>query len=1072
MMKRIFCHIAVIFFLLFIPFKIAAQSSGYHIRNYHPREYKGFNQMWHAVQDKNGLLYFASTTNVFIFSGKHWEPVLVKSGSAVRQLAIDSSSGIIYAAVAGDFGYLERNKLGKFHYVSIIDQLSEEQKVFNDLWQIMSLNGNLYFQSSERIFVVRDKKVIDVIEAPAENKFALAFVANQRLYVRQRKVGLMEIKGNKLSLVPGGEIFADRRVLSVMPFRKDQNLILDGDDGFFKMYLNTDPRNKSTSVIEPFKKDEFLVESGVLGCQWVNDSVFCVNTRSGVGFYDRNGNQKEIIDKTSGLSDEVIAQVFVDREKNVWLMHNNGLSCIGYNSSSFIYDDNSGFKGTPEFIKKCNGVLYLACGGGLFKIKQDPLSHSITAIPTEITNTEVWDLHALNNTVFVATSNGLMQLNNDKAELVTNNLTNRITLISGMNKLVTAERGGFSVVDAQPGKKPVEEQFYEIVGQELLKIGRVDKCPEEDLYETWAVSRQKKVFHLKFGILQNKVTVRQYDTLNGFHGSENYIVYVGDSIFICDAGECFKYVPQKDTSPKAVCFEKAPEMYKMLREGKCKDLRAPYDFRLCFSSSDPAYTSCFGYDKNEKLISKRVKLGALFYDNSLQCAVIMPDGVLWALTNEFFSSFSLNAQTDTAYSFRSIVRSVHIGKDSLIFMGSEDQNIVNSDPITYSDNSVSFSFDAPIFRQNDRIYFSCRLDGYDTTWSKPTIITDKYYTNLYEGTYTFRVRSIDSYGNTSSEGTYTFTISPPWYRTYLAYFIYFLGFLIIIFLVMRITVARLRRQKEKLEMIVKERTAEVVSQKQMLETAYVEIKDSIRYAKRIQNALLASDKLLKEYLNEYFIYYKPKDIVSGDFYWAQPKGDWFYMITADCTGHGVPGAFMSLLNISFLNETLNTTSFVAPNDILGEVRMQIIEALRSDGSEEGGKDGMDCVLCAYNFKTRQLLFSAANNPLWICRDKKIIEYKPDKYPVGKHDRENEPFNLYTVSLLPADIVYTFTDGYADQFGGSAGKKFKLKQLKELLLSIAHLPMNEQKDVISKTIRKWKKGVDQIDDILVIGVKIQ
>jgi serine phosphatase RsbU (regulator of sigma subunit) len=258
----------------------------------------------------------------------------------------------------------------------------------------------------------------------------------------------------------------------------------------------------------------------------------------------------------------------------------------------------------------------------------------------------------------------------------------------------------------------------------------------------------------------------------------------------------------------------------------------------------------------------------------------------------------------------------------------------------------------------------------------------------------------------------------------------------------------------------------------MLETAYGEIKDSIRYAKRIQNALLASDKLLKEYLKEYFIYYKPKDIVSGDFYWAHPKGEWLYMITADCTGHGVPGAFMSLLNISFLNETINTTSFVTPNDVLGEVRAQIIEALRSDGSEEGGKDGMDCVLCAYNFKSGELLFSAANNPLWVCRNKTIIEYKPDKFPVGKHDRENEPFRLQKVDLLPGDIVYTFTDGYADQFGGASGKKFKVKQLKELLLSIAHLPMNEQKDVVSKTLRKWKKGIDQIDDILIVGVRIQ
>jgi serine phosphatase RsbU (regulator of sigma subunit) len=412
---------------------------------------------------------------------------------------------------------------------------------------------------------------------------------------------------------------------------------------------------------------------------------------------------------------------------------------------------------------------------------------------------------------------------------------------------------------------------------------------------------------------------------------------------------------------------------------------------------------------------------------------------------------------------------MNIDNDSVIYSGGLIQS--ESPVIPFDKNHITFRFEAPFFMMDDPVVFSYNLEGYDTAWSRFSVATQKDFSNLHEGRYTFKVKAMNSFGQLSNMAEFAFVIDPPWYRTILAYILYFLTFLLVLYLTVKISASRLRKQKDKLETMVMERTAEVVSQKLMLETAYGEIKDSIRYAKRIQNALLASTKLLQEHLKEYFIYYKPKDIVSGDFYWAQPKGDWLYMITADCTGHGVPGAFMSLLNISFLNETLNTPGFTAPDKILGEVRAQIIEALRSDGSEEGGKDGMDCVLCAFNFKTRELLFAAANNPLWICRDKNIIEFKPDKFPVGKHDRENEPFRLHKVDLMPGDIVYTFTDGYADQFGGISGKKFKIKQLKELLLSIAHLPMNEQKDVVSKTIRKWKKGLDQIDDILVIGVKI-
>jgi len=1067
-MKKKLLH-SIIFFL-FIQVLSLAQSPGYFIKNYLPKDYKGFNQMWSAVQDKSGLLFFASTSNVFIFSGKHWETVPVKSGSAIRQIVIDPLTETIYVGVAGDFGYLERDKLGKFHFVSMAGQLTGNQKEFNDLWKILPLNGNIYFQSSERIFVVRDKKVTGVIEAPADHKFALAFVADGRLYVRQRFTGLMEIRDNRLTLVPGGELFADKRILAVMPFRKGENIILSGDEGFFKMY--TGPNGRAMAGIPFFKSDEFLATAGVLGCQWVNDSVFAVISRAGIAFYDKEGNRKEIINKASGLSDEGIADIFVDREKNVWLMHNNGVSCIGYNSAAFRYDDRSGFKGTAEYIRRYNGTMYLATGGGLFRLKQDPHSHAITALPAGISNTEVWDLHEHNNVLYACTSYGLMKMNGDKAELITPDLTNRVASIPGTDMLLTAEKGGFSVIDVQPGKTPASVQFYEIVGQELLKLGGVSKCKGEgDLYEAWMVSRQKKTFRAKFGLRQKKLELHQYDTLNGIPASENYIVYIGDSTFVCNVSSCYKYLPEKDNSKNAVCFTEAPWAYRALAEGTCTALREPYDFRLCLVPSDPAYVTCFGYSREGKLFSRKVRLGSLFSDNSLQCAVIEPGGLLWALSGEFFASYDLSAGNGTAAGFRSVVQTVTVGKDSLIFMGSGEQAVVNPNALRYSDNSISFSFDAPVFMQNNQVYFSCRLDGYDTTWSKPSLATEKNYTNLYEGSYTFRVRSVDAYGNTSSEGRYTFSVAPPWYRTYVAYFLYFLLFIVIIFLAIRITVMRLRRQKEKLEMIVMERTAEVVAQKQMLETAYVEIKDSIRYAKRIQNALLASDKLLSENLPEYFIYYKPKDIVSGDFYWAQPKGDWLYMITADCTGHGVPGAFMSLLNISFLNEAINTTGFVSPAEILAEVRTRIIEVLRSDGSEEGGKDGMDCVLCAYNFKTRQLLFSAANNPLWICRDKTILEYKADKYPVGKHIREDEPFRLQEVTLLPGDIVYTFTDGYADQFGGADGKKFKVKQLKELLLSIAHLPMNEQKDVVSKTLRKWKKGFEQIDDVLVAGVRV-
>jgi serine phosphatase RsbU (regulator of sigma subunit) len=263
----------------------------------------------------------------------------------------------------------------------------------------------------------------------------------------------------------------------------------------------------------------------------------------------------------------------------------------------------------------------------------------------------------------------------------------------------------------------------------------------------------------------------------------------------------------------------------------------------------------------------------------------------------------------------------------------------------------------------------------------------------------------------------------------------------------------------------------ISKQKERSDEQHKSIKDSIVYARRIQRALLTSDEYIKAHLNlEFFIFYQPKDIVSGDFYWAVEHNRKFYMIAADCTGHGVPGAFMSLLNISFLNELIVEKNISSPAKILNEQRKQIIKALNPNGTENS-QDGMDCVLCEYDLDSLTLNFAAANNSLWIIRDNKILEFKGDKMPVGKHLERNEDFTEQTITLEHGDVIYSFTDGVADQFGGEEGKKFKYKQLSDLLLSIHHLPMEEQKEKIQQTINAWKGNKEQTDDMLIVGVKI-
>lgn len=271
--------------------------------------------------------------------------------------------------------------------------------------------------------------------------------------------------------------------------------------------------------------------------------------------------------------------------------------------------------------------------------------------------------------------------------------------------------------------------------------------------------------------------------------------------------------------------------------------------------------------------------------------------------------------------------------------------------------------------------------------------------------------------------------------------------------------------------ITKKQKSIIEGQKKIVEEVHKEITDSIDYAERLQQCLMAEKKFLNQYLNQYFIYFNPKEKVSGDFYWATTLiNGHFLLACADSTGHGVPGAMMSLMNMNSLKETVKD-GITSPDEILNHSRNIIIETLSHDGSAEGGKDGMDCALLCFDFKNEKLIFSLANNPLWLIRKNELIEYKADKMPVGKHDKQNIPFSKNEINLEKEDLIFIFTDGFADQFGGEKGKKFKYSNLQKLLLESASNNTQTIHEKLGTAFSKWKGNLEQVDDVCIIGIRI-
>ncbi len=291
----------------------------------------------------------------------------------------------------------------------------------------------------------------------------------------------------------------------------------------------------------------------------------------------------------------------------------------------------------------------------------------------------------------------------------------------------------------------------------------------------------------------------------------------------------------------------------------------------------------------------------------------------------------------------------------------------------------------------------------------------------------------------------------------------------------------IENQKQQVEL----KNEEVTHQKEIVEEKQKEIIDSINYAKRIQQAVLTGEEVWNKISKEHFILFKPKDIVSGDFYWAYntPNGRSIFAL-ADCTGHGVPGGFMSMLGNSFLNEIVIENKIFKANEILNKLRSKVISALEQKGQTEQQKDGMDISLCVWNKMDNTLEFAGANNPLWLLRSKEngllsgaevpmpdIIEYKADKMPIGTYLETQQSFTSTTIQLQGNDIIYLSTDGYADQFGGPNGKKFKYKPLLEMLVANSNKPMPEQAIILEKEFNAWKVKQDQVDDVAIVGIKV-
>lgn len=1064
-----------------------------YITNYSPKTYDAGSDNWSILQDKRGVMYFANSAGLMQYDGTRWELFPVKNTSIVRSLAIDEN-GKIYAGAVGDFGYFKANKSGRLEYVSLVDSLNESDKSFAEVWKTYIIGNTVYFQTFDKVFAYENGHIEVILP---ENIFHLSFKVNDEIWIIDRGIGLKKIYNKKISKLKNGDAFLNDKIYAVLPYNQKTYLVATFNDNLQLFNPFTD--NKDSILIKfNTNAEEYFNQTGIYNGIVLDPHTFAIGTLGGgIVILDKSGSVKNVLCKSNGMQDEAVYYQYLDNQKNLWVGLSKGISKIEYNSPIAWYTDVSGLNGKIQSIIQFNHKIYVATSQGLYyqktyndeqkinsKADVENYINRFESIPQIVS--QCWALLKTNqkgkdDKLYVASNSGIYQLDTQNNIKKISDLYTYSLHISNLNpNILYAGTARGLVVLKFENSQWTEKGLIDGISAGVRSIAE-DKSGDIWLGIPFEGVTRVKINHDNS---KNPYTVQKFDSTSGLTDFRYDVVFkIDNDILVGTYIGLFKWNFEKNK------FEREKRFGEKLSDGN----RQVYFFTKGFDSTY-WYFSANDKVKEAGVVTLKNNIPYIyetpfkrFSGGQINYIFQSPDKRVWLGGPDGLIVFNTKTKVDFEKPFYNIISKIIIGKDSVLFGGNfvssngvilTGQTSENINKHEYKFNSFTFEFSSLSFENEKGNRYKWFLQGYDKDWTNYSSETKVSYTNLPEGNYIFRLVSKNIYDIESIETTYEFVILPPWYRTvyaYLGYFVLLFGF---VYGAIQLSVYRLKRSKAQLEQIVKERTAEIVKQKEQIEIQKVlveeknkDITDSINYASRIQQAILPLIDDVKKVFPESFIFYKPRDIVSGDFYWFAKKGNDVYIAAADCTGHGVPGAFMSMIGHTLLNEILNEKNITDTGKILTELHTQIRKSLKQDQQES--RDGMDIALCKINVKTLNVQFSGAMRPLYIISNNELIEIKPDKYPIGglQDNDEKREFKSHDVLLKKSDLIYLFSDGFADQFGGKDGKKFMVKRLKELLLRLSPFDMNYQYNELVRNYMEWLGDGEQIDDILFIGIRL-
>jgi serine phosphatase RsbU (regulator of sigma subunit) len=1093
---------------LLVVFQSVTAQNGAPLLSHYKESREIENQSWAICQDENNVMMFANRRGILMFDGQDWN--LIDMPAVPYSLKFCKADKRVYVGCDNNYGYLQKDLKGIYDFIS----LSGDSSAIGLITRIITTDSTIFFYSEQSIsrHQIKSGKLEKRFLPKLNESYSGMFTTPKNTFINVMKKGLYRLEADTLFPMPGS-LLENEDVLFSLPYEKNIVLL-----GLTRGSLSLFDGIRFTDY--PIKDDGYLRQNILSDGISVSDSLYAFSTLDGgaIVVENKSGKLVNTINYQNGLPDDEIFAIGRDNTNGLWLSHQYGLTRADLRLPVGNFSIYPGLKGNLTTSVWYKGELFVATSEGVFYLNEvinyadvaapvrvEPVKpRASLAAPKQPVQEAPKAKTGLFSRIFGKKTSQQKTETGTKASAVktdeipkqpdkiaeSQNIKRTVSKIKSISyqykkvegvsekckQLVSTPYGilastnkGLFIISGHSAKVVVADRYINFIGKKTKdekyfvaatdgyfyvfnnsvswKAVFPDKNFVQPLHSITAVNSSllwaggdNAAYRINLSKGVQSVEYQNYAVKSNFP-QKCIVESINDTVFLMTESAISFYSESSDSFIPCKRFE--------LQEGS----------RLNFIYNQPDLP---WFNQREEWILLNAQSNVSGNDIALLkifkdvISINTLDKYIWVVTadNQLYriernKSLAVKPQIDLYIRSISNDNGVYFKLSDIVF--------------GRGDNTVYFDLVAPGYLKQNSTQYQYLVEKTMNDWSKWSTAST-ITLMLPPGDYLLKVRAKDIWGNISEPKSLNFKIKAPFTQTLLFYIIILIVTIIIIVFIVRFRERQLKRDKQVLEEKVIERTAKIEAQKQ-------EITSSIEYASRIQMAMLPSEDLFAKAFSDYFIFFKPRDIVSGDFYWIGEDQKHIFFTVADCTGHGVPGAFMSTMGISTLNEIITNKSDLKANKVLNLLREKTKTSLHQTGKEGEAKDGMDISFCVLHKDNKTLEYAGAYNPLFIFQGGEIKEYKGDRMPIGIYYGEKDSFTNYVINVKGGDALYLFSDGFADQFGGPEGTKFKKANLKKLLSEIYFLPMSEQRQIIENELSKWKGQLNQIDDITIIGVRI-